>query len=149
MAEFIPGPYRVDVRDTWSLATIYTVTTQPTEDGLGQGWVNILTAADIAGWPMEEYRVRRLATAYLFAAAPALYVALKDLRDWFNGEDDDTQNQDIVLAADKAMALARNEADEKDIRTRHERVMAVIEQGTDADFDLSELATAVIKECFR
>lgn len=155
MAEFIPGPFTVSVGGTnerkLEIATVYGVERQPTEDGRGQEWVHILAdwKPDIALPSSADDGKNRLATAYLFAAAPDMYQALSDLRMWFAGEDDDTQNQDIVLAADAALKKARNEVAENDIQSRHARVMAVIEQGTDADFDLSALATAVIKECFR
>lgn len=74
-----PGPWHIststygDSSDSSDLATIYGVTRQATEDGLGRGWVYITASKPCFEIEAEE----RLANARLMATAPKMLEALE------------------------------------------------------------------------
>ena len=76
-AQHIPGPWSISTDTVASeVCTIYGVTTQPTEDGLGQGWVYVHHPMVIGQewyFPTAE---EKWASAVLIAAAPEMLAAL-------------------------------------------------------------------------
>ena len=85
-ASFTPGPWVVSIpTQSFEICTIHGVTRQPTEDGLGQEWVYVKPETMFRGdewcWPDGD---EKLANAYLIAAAPDLYEALKIAQLWLD-----------------------------------------------------------------
>ena len=81
-----PGPMEVATRErlfeTCDVATIHGVTTQPTEDGLGQAWVYIVAPAQtgLNATPEQKMELARLFAASR-EAVPALIDEIKRLRE--------------------------------------------------------------------
>lgn len=101
---FTAGPWRFA---TYTMAhdvcSVYGVETQPTEDGLGQGWVYIVHEQDL-GDTSNERREQQTANAHLIAASPDLYAALEAMVSEYP-----KPSLQTAVAARAALARARGE----------------------------------------
>jgi len=102
-----PGPWEIDTETRPAeICTVHHVPTQPTEDGLGQGWVYIRGA--IGYWDADENE--QMANARLIAAAPELLETLEEIK---RGEENESGkcvgNGWVWNAARRAIAKAKGE----------------------------------------
>lgn len=97
-----PGPMSVGSREgngTYDVASMYGVTTQPTEDGLGQNWVYILAPQETAIRATPE---QKLSLAKLFAQSGSTdFAALADYVEGLQRENSTLRN---IAARDATIA---------------------------------------------